>query len=580
MGLLTTDPRQHAESFDNPAHASVWANDLAEKLWRLGGSQEAKTIRRALAKSSAMIHSALYWKPRINLARVVPDENRLAFNDMNLVLFNWMDRQLCKYERSNTSITGPRESGKTLLTVEIAPVYGGLPALEKEEVSILHQAGILTGWEEETVEGLMIQWVPYTVIISDTEQQATRHLGKVKDHLTSSSCLLRWDWPDICRLERGVETTRPKEASKAAVEFKAGMRLEAYGIKTGILGSRFDVHRPHYAIMDDIEPGIDWSPESALARMEAIKGVVLPLSRILRSMLIATPQTEYSIAHIMALQARGKLEITEEYKFVHEWSPIVIEPWREDGQTFWQGHIEPARLKEEERKSTWGISYNSDPDTSVAVWWVESLFRRVKKLPSNPILTICFIDPKRKEKSKRGTSRAAYAFVSWCANEPFYVCGGGYSTHVGLRLAGDVLEAMVESRLTFHYVLYEDTVVGDSLGLDFRDAGLGDLFGIDAFGITPNVNKEIRAQSLLSIYTGTRIVHLDSPTIMIVERGLLSYKGGTANSDMVDAVGGGTRRLAEEKLRGIPTASGKRRPRNNHRSRVVVGHRNRRVGRR
>ena len=571
MSLLTGDPRRVAESFDNPAKASVWANDLALKLWRLGDSQEAKTIRRALSKSSSMIHTALYWKPRINLARVVPGENRLAFNDMNLVLFDWMDNTLCKYEQSNTSIAGPRESGKTMFTVEIAPVYGGLPALADKEIAVLHEAGVLKDWDEETVEAMRIQWVPYTVIISDTEQQATRHLGKTKDHLTSRSCLLRWDWPTVCRLEEGVATSRPKEASKAAVEFKAGIRLEAYGIKTGVLGSRYDVYRPHYAVMDDIEPGVDWSPESALNRMQAIIGVIKPLSRILRSMLIATPQTEYSIAHCMALHARGQLEVTEEYKFVLEWNPVVIEPWREDGETFWQGHISKKMLKEEEAKSTWGISYNSDPDTSVAVWWIDELFERRPKLPSKPVLTICYIDPKRKEKARKSTSRAAWAFVAWCPGHPFFVLGGGYSQHVSRRLAKDVLVSMKDSGYLFNYVLYEETVVGDSLAYDFRDEGLGELFGIEAFGHSPNVNKEIRAKSLLSLYEGKnkRVVHIDGPTIGRVERGMMSYKGGKAQSDMVDCVGGGIRRLADERLMGVPTGGGPRRPRRGHRNRRI-----------
>ena len=560
--LLEADPRRMAESFDSPHKASIWAEDLARRLWHLGFSPEAKLIRRSLTKVSAMIHTAVYWKPRINLNNVIPTENRIAFNDMNLVLFEWMDNEVCKHERSNRSIAGPRESGKTIVTVEITPTYGGLPALEKDEIRILHESGILDNWEEETINSLSEQWVPYTFIISDTERQSGRHLVKLKDHLPSVDCLLQWDWPSMCRLKVDTLTARVKEASKVAFEVEANVRFEAYGMGTGMLGSRYGTTRPALVIMDDLEPGIAWSPDAALERAKAVRGVVLPLSRTLRSVIIATPQTERSIAHLLAMYARGRLELSEEYKWVDEWNPIVIEPWREDGETFWESVISKEVLAHEQKLSTWGVSYNSDPDTSASNWWTESLFNYETKPAQTPEAVVCYIDPKKKLNVSKG-SRAAWAFVAWYKNKPFHVFGGGYSDQIGRRLAQEVLKSMMDSGLSFTHVRYEGTAVGDSLAWDFREEGLGTIFGLDATSDYPNVEKEIRARSLLSTYEADgEIVHVEGePTIFIVENGLLAYMGGTKASDMVDAVGGGTHTLATLRLRGKGRSRGRSRRR-------------------
>ena len=562
--LLKSDPRSIAHSFDSPDKASKWADDLAMRLWLYGMSPEAKLIRKALSKVSSMIHTALYWKPRINLARVIPGENRLAFNDMNLVLFEWMDTELCAHARSKRSIAGPRESGKTILTVEIAPTYGGLPPLEKAEIEILRQSGILDNWKEETINSLHEHWVPYTFVLSDTERQSGRHLSKLKDHLPSKSCLLRWDWPKMCRLKVNPESSRVKEASKIAFELEAGVRMEAYGMTTGMLGSRYEATRPAYAVMDDLEPGVSWSPEAALDRARAVRDVVLPLSRILRAMIIATPQTERSIAHVLALHARDKLEITSDYSWVREWDPIVIEPWRKDGETFWKGVISKENLEKEERLSTWGVSYNSDPDVSQSTWWTEGVF--VRNPPSNnpPIAVVCYIDPKKKERTSRKGSLAAWSFAVWKRHEPIQIVGGGFSGHIGRRLAKEVLQSMVDSDLRFTHLFYEDNAVGDSLRWDFREEGLGEIFGLEARQINADVNKEIRARGLLSSYEAKRIVHVTSPTIGTVENGLLMYMGGDKSSDMVDAVGGAVQQISILQLYGNNAKRGRMRRRKNY----------------
>ena len=181
--IFEGDPRRTARSFSSVVDATEWADTLAWELWNRGGDPEARLIRRALGKTSSMLHTALYWRPRINLERVIPGDNRLAFNDMNLYLFDYFDNVLCQHKRSTNFVAGPRESGKTIFCVEIAPVYGGLPSLTRRELEALYESGILNEWDKQTIKSLSTQWTPYCMVISDTGQQAERHVEKVKEFL-------------------------------------------------------------------------------------------------------------------------------------------------------------------------------------------------------------------------------------------------------------------------------------------------------------------------------------------------------------------------------------------------------------
>ena len=109
---------------------------------------------------------------------------------MNLLLFKWMDNVLCRFERDNTSVAGPRESGKTILTVECAIPYAGLHALTGRELEAL--GTVIAEWNDDSIESLSTQWSPYTVVISDTERQAARHMKKVYNYLTGPGCMLQW----------------------------------------------------------------------------------------------------------------------------------------------------------------------------------------------------------------------------------------------------------------------------------------------------------------------------------------------------------------------------------------------------
>ena len=580
--LHNCDPRSKSLSFDSCPEASTWAEESARALWELGGSREAKLIRKAFSKTSSLLHAALYWRPRINLANSRRGENRLAFNDMNMVLFEWMENVLCQDVRDNTFVSGPRDSGKTIMAVEMAPVYGGLPALTNNEYVALRQAGVLDSWDPDTIESLMTMWCPYTLIISGTAVQAERHLGKTYDYLSNRYCLLQWDWPTMCRMATYGQTGKKKATSASALEFASGLRLEAFGITAGMLGSRHISARPSLAIVDDLEPGQKWTEENANERYRIVRDLVMPMARNLRLMLIASPQTENSIADRLVRHGRGLLEDShfaiqsERNSWVHEWDIHVVEPWRkghspEDQdvsvQTFWDGYLDADFLKLEREKTTWAVSYNSEPNSEEQVWWIRNLFTRVP-LPARDRfqIVLCYIDRQQKEGfGGAAKSRAAYAFVGWVWEQPFYVLGGGSSIHVHRAFVREVMHDMRISGLPFNGLVYEDNAVGDAMRYDFRDEGLAEEFGFDAIGFPESANKEVRARNLITLYQGReltrnesldeihsdkqhlflpRVVHAETPQIIAIEDGLMRYKGGKKNSDVVDAVGGGVHLLS------------------------------------
>ena len=77
--LIEGDPREIAQSFTSTIEASAWADATSRELWNLGGSPEARLIRRGVSKVSSMLFLAMYYKPKINLNRVLPYEHGLAF---------------------------------------------------------------------------------------------------------------------------------------------------------------------------------------------------------------------------------------------------------------------------------------------------------------------------------------------------------------------------------------------------------------------------------------------------------------------------------------------------------------------
>ena len=539
--LVGRDPRETAHSFTSAHEASLWANEVAERLWDLGGSLEAKAIRRAFTKVSSMVFTAVYWKPRINLGNVIPGENRMCFNDMNLHLFKWMDNILCKHEKSHDFIAGPRESGKTLLSVEIASIFGALPALTKDEIRVLRESGVTLSWNIETKISLGVQWYIYMMIISDTGAQAEKHAEKIRGFVLGDKCLMKYDWPDVCELKVEEGSQRAVRSSVKATEFASNLRIEAFGITSGMLGSRHESARPGYVVLDDIEPGMKWSPESAMERRESIHDVVFPLSRILRCLLIETPQTEGSISDTLVRYHRDEIEVTEDLEWVTEWNTTVIEPWREDGETFWEGVIEREFLLEQQEKTTWGVSYASKPAKKGNQWFTRSMFKRVDT-PDVYQRIICYVDPKKMEnKGKRHswTSAAAWAISAWTWNGPYHILGGGTTMRIGKGLVEDVLESMLSIGLPFDALIYESNAVGDDMRNSFRSGGLDETFGISAIGYWEQAKKEDRARSLYDTYDHNRVVHVNgSPSIRTVENGLVIYRGGKRNSDMVDAVGG------------------------------------------
>ena len=111
------------------------------------------------------------------------------------------------------------------------------------------------------------------------------------------------------------------------------------------------------------------------------------------------------------------------------------------------------------------------------------MFNRVE-MPSELHRIICFIDPKKKESVQKRQSKNAWVFAAWVWGQPFLVLGGGTSMHVGRRLARDVIASMQGSGFVFDALIYEDNATGETLGQDFRDEDLGEVFGIEAEGYT------------------------------------------------------------------------------------------------
>ena len=540
--------------------ASEWVVDLCERLWTQGDNPEASLLRRIMGKISPTIFSCLYYYKKMNLSISDPSfGSRFLLNDMNMVVFEFMSHSLTQFERANKYIGGPRESGKTLVSVEVAPVWGALPSIEDNVDGM--------GLCDEAQRRLMYQFAPYSIVISDTEEQSKKHLQKIYEFLVGEECMIQYDWPDMCTPSSKGLSSQKKAASAKAIEFRSNMRLEAYGSGSGILGIRHGDLRPSYAILDDIEPAASWSMELAEERRVWIEDAVKPLSRILRLLCIATPQTPGSIAHQLVQYARGELEIATA-PWVEEWKPTVIEAWKkirkpedrdseeepeeyESVDTFWPGFITPTRLEEEELKPTWGVSYACRPGSDDMIWWQGFEFTR-RSLDDQQVKWITvYVDPKKKERTRgRRASWAAWAFAVWVFDGPVWIVGGGYSLQVGRGLCRDVMNSMEASGFHFDELRYEDNAVGDSLTHDFRAEGLTEEFGLEAIEFSEKIDKEKRAFSLFSAYQAIRVVHYPI-NCESVERGLMIYKGGKLSSDMVDAVGGGVRRVSEVRRKGV-----------------------------
>ncbi len=86
---------------------------------------------------------------------------------------------------------------------------------------------------------------PYTLLISDTSDQAQATLEKVRVELETNH-LLQADFPEVCQRGRGAWR-------KGEIVTASGAKLTALGMDSKVRGRRHREHRPTLIIVDDLE---------------------------------------------------------------------------------------------------------------------------------------------------------------------------------------------------------------------------------------------------------------------------------------------------------------------------------------
>jgi predicted phage terminase large subunit-like protein len=87
-------------------------------------------------------------------------------------------------------------------------------------------------------------WEPYIWIVSDTKQQAARHLENIKHELLENGQLAN-DYP--------AATGRGLVWRAQSIRLCNGVTIEAFGSGQGLRGRRFQSHRPTLIVCDDLE---------------------------------------------------------------------------------------------------------------------------------------------------------------------------------------------------------------------------------------------------------------------------------------------------------------------------------------
>ena len=87
-------------------------------------------------------------------------------------------------------------------------------------------------------------WEPYVWVVSDTKQQAARHLENIKHELVSNELLAQ---ADPASPGRGLVWRAQ------SIRLRNGVTIEAFGSGQGLRGRRYQAHRPTLVVCDDLE---------------------------------------------------------------------------------------------------------------------------------------------------------------------------------------------------------------------------------------------------------------------------------------------------------------------------------------
>jgi hypothetical protein len=352
---------------------------------------------------------------------------------------------------------------------------------------------------------------------SDSATQAEEHLRTFRHELQTNE-LLRTDYPHLADFR----------IDNVGMLQTGDFVFSAKGMDSGTLGLKVGDQRPGVIVMDDIEPGANYSAYQAERRLDTITDVILPLNDAAKVVVVGTAVMTGSIIHQAVMHETEPAQWIKDENFeVH-----YALPFDDDGESIWPERWSTEYLRGIEHTRSFAKSFLSQPRVLDGEYWQEddytygdvpSLSRRI--IVVDPAVT-----------TKRSSDETGVAVIGYSAAQRKAVVYEAF----GVRLKGEPLRRRLLDLLARYPDVAEIVFERNQGGEMMASSVLHDM-PVRVTTVHSSEKKEVRMERGLSYYRRGAVLH--ARELARLEAQQMEYPKGL-HDDIADACSLGLDHLA------------------------------------
>lgn len=204
------------------------------------------------------------------------------------------------------------------------------------------------------------QHIGFVSAFSDNATQAEEHLRSFR-HELQVNALLRNDYPHLSDF---------KVDNVGMLQTTGGFVFSAKGIDAGTLGQKVGDQRPGVIVLDDVEPGVNYSAYQVGKRLETVTDVILPLNDQAKVVMTGTAVSYGSLIHQAVLHEVDPATWIKDENFTVHYS----QPFDDAGESIWPERWSTEYLRSIEHTRSFAKSFLSLPVTLDGEYWLPEDF--------------------------------------------------------------------------------------------------------------------------------------------------------------------------------------------------------------
>jgi phage terminase large subunit-like protein len=328
--------------------------------------------------------------------------------------------------------------------------------------------------------------VRFVAAFSDSATQAEEHLRTFRHQLQTNE-RLREDFPHL---------TAFKVDNVGMLQTESFV-FSAKGMDAGTLGLKVGNERPGVIILDDVEPGSNYSGYQVEKRLDTLTDVILPLNDAAKVILVGTAVMHGSLIHQAVMHDATPAQWIKDENFeVH-----YHLPFDDEGESIWPERWTTDYLRSIEHTRSFAKSFLSQPVTLDGEYWEESDYT-YGDVPSISRRIIA-VDPA--VTTKRSSDETGIAVVGYSAAARKAVVNEAF----GVRMKGEPLRTRILELLNRYpdvaEILWERNAGGEMMvGSVLHD------MPVRVTTVHNSEKKEVRMERALSYYRRGAVLHARS----------------------------------------------------------------------